>query len=165
MSSIDLTPLYRSSIGYDRLGSLIDKALRGSDHSTGYPPYNIEVLDENHYAISLAVAGFEKDELSINVENNTLTIRGEKPKDDETRNYLHLGIANRTFEHKFSLAEHVEVTNADLNNGLLTINLLREIPEAMKPKSIAINQSGTVLEHREKVKDIEKEKDKSAQAA
>ena len=165
MSSIDLTPLYRSSIGYDRLGSLIDKALRGSDHSTGYPPYNIEVLDENHYAIALAVAGFEKDELDIKVENNTLTIRGEKSRDDETRNYLHLGIASRTFEHKFSLAEHVEVTKADLNNGLLTINLLREIPEAMKPKSIAINQSGTVLEHRAKEKDIEKEKDKSAQAA
>ncbi len=161
MSSIDLTPLYRSSIGYDRLGSLIDKALRGSDHGSSYPPYNIEVLDENHYAIAVAVAGFEQGELDINVENNTLTIRGEKTKDDEKRNYLHLGIANRTFEHKFSLAEHVEVTNADLNNGLLTINLLREIPEAMKPKTIAINQSGTVLEHRSK----EKEKEKSAQAA
>lgn len=148
MSSIDLTPLYRSSIGYDRLGSLIDNALRGSDHSTGYPPYNIEMLDENHYAIALAVAGFDKDELEINVENNALTIRGEKSKGDEKRNYLHLGIANRTFEHKFNLAEHVEVTSADLNNGLLTVNLLREIPEAMKPKSIAINQSSTVLEHK-----------------
>lgn len=148
MSSIDLTPLYRSSISYDRLGSLIDNALRGSDHSTGYPPYNIEVLDENHYAITLAVAGFDKGELEIDEENNTLTICGEKPKGNEKRNYLHLGIANRTFEHKFNLAEHVEVTSAALNNGLLTVNLLREIPEAMKPKSIAINQSDTVLEHK-----------------
>lgn len=162
MNSIDLTPLYRSSIGYDRLGSLIDNALRGSDHSTGYPPYNIEVLDENHYAITVAVAGFDKGELDINVENNVLTIRGEKAKkEDEERNFLHLGIANRAFERKFNLAEHVEVTSADLNNGLLAVNLLREIPEAMKPRSIAINQSGTVLEHKTK----EKEKEKSAQAA
>ena len=150
MNSIDLTPLYRSSIGYDRLGSLINNALRGSDPSTGYPPYNIEVMDENHYAITLAVAGFDKGELDIKVENNTLTVRGEKPKkEDENRNYLHLGIANRAFEHKFNLAEHVEVTSADLDNGLLTINLLREIPEAMKPKSIAINQSTNVLEHKQ----------------
>jgi molecular chaperone IbpA len=155
MNSIDLTPLYRSSIGYDRLGSLIDNALRGSDHSTGYPPYNIEVLDENHYAITLAVAGFDQDELDINVENNVLTIRGEKAKkDDENRNFLHLGIANRAFERKFNLAEHVEVTSADLNNGLLAVSLLREIPDAMKPKTIAINQSGTVLEHKEKEKSV-----------
>ncbi|MDF1818133.1 MAG: Hsp20 family protein [Immundisolibacteraceae bacterium] len=153
MNSIDLTPLYRSSIGYDRLGSLIDSALHGSDHSNGYPPYNIEVLDENHYAITLAVAGFGQDELDINVENNVLTIRGEKAKkEDENRNFLHLGIANRAFERKFNLAEHVEVTSADLNNGLLAVSLLREIPEAMKPKTIAINQSGTVLEHQEKEK-------------
>jgi molecular chaperone IbpA len=152
MSSIDLTPLYRSSIGYDRLGSLIDSALRGSDHATGYPPYNIEVLDENHYAITLALAGFDKSELDLNVENNVLTIRGQKAKEDEERNYLHLGIANRAFERKFNLAEHVEVTSADLNNGLLTVNLLREIPEAMKPRSIAINQSGTVLEHKQQSK-------------
>lgn len=148
MNSIDLTPLYRSSIGYDRLGSLIDNALRGSDHGTGYPPYNIEVLDENHYAITLAVAGFDKGELDINVENNVLSIRGQKTKEGDERNYLHLGIANRAFERRFNLAEHVEVTSADLNNGLLAINLLREIPEAMKPRSIAINQSGTVLEHK-----------------
>lgn len=162
MNSIDLTPLYRSSIGYDRLGSLIDNALRGSDHSTGYPPYNIEVLDDNHYAITLAVAGFNKDELDISVENNVLTIRGEKTKvkeEDNNRNFLHLGIANRAFERKFNLAEYVEVTSADLNNGLLCVNLLREIPEAMKPKSIAINQPGKVLEHRMK------EKEKGAQVA
>jgi molecular chaperone IbpA len=160
MKSIDLTPLYRSSIGYDRLGSLIDNALRGSDHSSGYPPYNIEVLDENHYAITLAVAGFDKGELDINVENNVLSIRGQKTKEDEERNYLHLGIANRAFERKFNLAEHVEVSSADLNNGLLAVNLLREIPEAMKPKSIAINQSGTVLEH--KLQRTEQEKGEQA---
>ena len=147
MNSIDLTPLYRSSIGYDRVGSLIDNALRGANHSTGYPPYNIEIIDENNYSVALAVAGFEKGELDINVENNVLTIRGKKEADDQ-RQYLYQGIAHRTFERKFNLAEHVEVTEAGLNNGLLTVNLVKEIPEAMKPKSIAINETGTTVEHR-----------------
>jgi molecular chaperone IbpA len=147
MNSIDLTPLYRSSIGYDRVGSLIDNALRGANHSTGYPPYNIEVIDENHYSIALAVAGFEKDELDINVENSVLTIRGKKEADGQ-RQYLYQGIAHRTFERKFNLAEHVEVTEASLNNGLLTVKLVKEIPEAMKPKSIAIKEASTTVEHK-----------------
>lgn len=151
MNSIDLTPLYRSSIGYDRLGSLIDSAFR-TDHATGYPPYNIEVLDDSHYAITVAVAGFVKNELDINVENGVLTIRGKKA-DDDKREFLYQGIANRTFERKFNLAEHVEVTDADLNTGLLTVNLVKEIPEAMKPKTIAINQSDTkTLEHKAEAK-------------
>jgi len=148
MNSIDLSPLYRSSIGYDRLGSLLDSALRASDHSAGYPPYNIEVLDENHYAITLAVAGFANNELDISVENNVLSIRGQKQGDESERNYLHQGIANRAFERKFNLAEHVEVTQADLDNGLLKVSLLREIPEAMKPRTIAINGSDNVVEHK-----------------
>ena len=147
MNSIDLTPLYRSSIGYDRLGSLIDSALRGAEHATGYPPYDIEMLDENRYAITVAVAGFERSELEINVENGMLTIRGQKNTENGKRNYLHRGIANRTFERSFNLAEHVEVTGAELNNGLLAVNLVREIPETMKPKTIPINESGTTLEH------------------
>lgn len=152
MNSIDLTPLYRSSIGYDRLGSMIDSAFRGADRATGYPPYNIEMLDENRYAITLAVAGFGEGELDIDVENNVLTVRGENANDDK-REFLYQGIANRTFERKFNLAEHVEVTGAGLSNGLLTISLVRKIPEAMKPKSITINQSGTsTLEHEAKVK-------------
>ena len=152
MGSIDLTPLYRSSIGYDGLGALIDSALRGADHSAAYPPYNIEALDENHYTIALAVAGFDNDELDINVENNMLTVRGQKGKEETERKYLHQGIANRAFDRKFNLAEHVEVTGADLNNGLLTLSLVREIPKTMKPRSIAINQSGSTLEHKTEAK-------------
>ncbi len=147
MSSIDLTPLYRSSIGYDRLGSLIDGALRGANHSVGYPPYNIEVLDDNHYSICVAVAGFEKSELEISVENSVLTIRGEKAN-DEQRNYLYQGIAYRTFERKFNLAEHVEVSEAGLANGLLTVNLVKEVPEAMKPRTIAIQEIQHTVEHK-----------------
>ena len=147
MTTIDLSPLYRSSIGFDRMGSLLDSALRSEKTTGGYPPYDIEVRGDNEYAITLAVAGFEQSELDIQVEKGLLTVRGKKAEDKTTRSYLHQGIANRAFERKFNLADHVEVSGADLNNGLLTVNLLREIPEAMKPKSITINQSGNVLEH------------------
>jgi molecular chaperone IbpA len=147
MNSIDLTPLYRSSVGYDRLGSLIENALRGSDHAAGYPPYNIEVLDEDRYAVTLAAAGFDKSELELTVENGVLTIRGSKAKEEGERRFLHQGIAQRAFERRFNLAEHVEVTGADFVNGLLTVSLKREIPEAMKPRSIPIGERSDVLEH------------------
>ncbi len=149
MNTIDLTPLYRSSIGFDRLGNLLDNALRTEQASAGYPPYNIEVNGENRYGITLAVAGFEREELDIQVEKGVLTVRGKKVADStkEERKYLYQGIATRTFERKFNLADHVEVTGAQLNNGLLSISLVREIPEAMKPKTIAINTEGNVLEH------------------
>lgn len=150
MNSIDLTPLYRNSIGFDRLESLFDSSLKSDSTMTGYPPYNIEVLDDKRYAIDLAVAGFNESELDIKVEKGVLTIRGEK-KTDVDRKYLHQGIANRTFERKFNLADYVEVTGADLKNGLLTISLLKEIPEAMKPQSITINQTNNPIEHRSKV--------------
>ena len=143
MTSIDLTPLYRSSIGYDRLGRLIDSALRTGDQSQGYPPYNIEVLDDNHYALTLAVAGFDEAELAIEVENGQLTISGKKASREGKAQYLHQGIAQRAFERKYNLAEHVEVSDAKLNNGLLTVNLIREIPEAKKPKQIAIKSTAT----------------------
>ena len=145
MNTIDLTPLYRSSIGFDRLASLIDSTLSSNTVSPGYPPYNIEMLDENRYAITLAIAGFKLSELNINVEKGVLTVRGKKANEDEHK-YLHQGIANRTFERKFNLADYIEVTNADLDNGLLIISLVKEIPEAMKPKTIAINQNSNVLE-------------------
>jgi len=139
MNAIDLTPLYRNTIGFDRFANLLDSSL-ASDHGTqAYPPYNIEVIDDNEYAISVAVAGFSDNELDINVERNILTVHGKKTKGDE-HNYLHQGIANRAFERKFNLADYVEVTDADLKNGLLTIHLIKEIPEAEKPKTIAINQ-------------------------
>lgn len=147
MTRIDLSPLYRSSIGFDRMGSLLDSALRSEKTTVGYPPYDIEVRGDNQYAVTLAVAGFELSELDIQVEKGVLTVRGKKDEDKSVRNYLYQGIANRAFERKFNLADHVEVSDADLNNGLLTVNLVKEIPEAMKPKSIAINLSGNVLEH------------------
>ena len=159
MNAIDLTPFYRSSIGFDRLGSLINNAL-ASESAASYPPYNIEILDENHYAITLAVAGFEEKELDIQLEQGVLAVKGKKAKVEE-RNYLHQGIANRTFERKFNLADHVEVTGAALSNGLLTIRLVREIPEAMKPRSIAINHSSDALEH-DTVNASESEKSKAA---
>ncbi len=148
MTTIDLSPLYRSSIGFDRMASLLDSALRSEKTTGGYPPYDIEVRGDNQYAITLAVAGFEQSELDIQVEKGVLTVRGKKDEDKSARNYLYQGIANRAFERKFNLADHVEVSDADLNNGLLTVNLVKEIPEAMKPKSIAINLSGNVLEHK-----------------
>ena len=145
MNSVDLTPLYRSSIGFDRLASLLDSALRSETPPSGYPPYNIEIIDENRYAITLAVAGFSQDDLDIQIEKGVLTVRGNQSDKDESK-YLYHGIANRTFERKFNLADYVEVTNADLSNGLLTIDLVKEIPEAMKPKSIAINSKAQLIE-------------------
>lgn len=151
MNSIDLSPLYRSSVGFDRMASLLDSALRTEQSSAGYPPYNIEAIDDNRYAITLAVAGFDREELDIQVERGVLTVRGKKAEDgQDERHYLYQGIATRTFERKFSLADHVEVIEADLTNGLLTISLVKEIPEAMKPKTIDIGQSrkGNVLDHK-----------------
>ena len=148
MNSIDLSPLYRSTVGFDRLGALLDSALR-TDQGSGFPPYNIEVTGENRYAITLAVAGFDENDLDIQVERGLLNVRGRKGDNDtEDHKYLHQGIATRAFERKFSLADHVEVTGAQLNNGLLTVNLVKEIPEAMKPKTIAINDSGNVIQHK-----------------
>lgn len=146
MATIDLTPLYRSTIGFDRLGPLLETAMRTEQASTVYPPYDIEVLDENRYVITIAVAGFDRAELDIQVERGVLTVNGKKASDKTSRNYLHQGIARRAFERKFNLADHVEVTSADLNNGLLTISLLKEIPEAMKPRSIPISDGGNVFE-------------------
>lgn len=148
MNSIDLSPLYRSSIGFDRFASLIDNALSAESSAGGYPPYNIESLEDNRYAITLAVAGFAKEELDIQVEKGVLTVRGRKAEKDGSH-YLYQGIANRTFERKFNLADHVEVTGADLNLGLLRINLVKEVPEEMKPRTIPIAQAGKVIEHQD----------------
>ena len=148
MKTIDLTPLYRSTVGYDRLASLLDSAFRSDPASYGYPPYDIEVVDDNHYAITLAVAGFAEHELSINVERGVLTIKGEKKEEEKQHQYLYQGIAARTFERKFNLAEYVEVKNARLSNGLLTIGLVRDVPEAMKPKQIEINTGTAAIDHK-----------------
>lgn len=146
MNAIDLSPLYRNSIGFDRLASLLDSALNKDTTSSAYPPYNIEMLDENRYAITLAIAGFENDDLDIQVEKGVLSILGKKTNEEE-RQYLYQGIANRAFERKFNLAEYVDVVDAELKDGLLTINLVKEVPEAMKPRTIKINHLNQVLEH------------------
>jgi len=150
MNRIDLSPLYRSSVGYDRFGSLLDAAFQTEKTSAGYPPYNIEVVEENSYAITIAVAGFKENELDLQVENGVLTIRGKKEAGVE-KEYLHQGIATRSFERKFNLADHIEVVDANLQDGLLTVGLVKEVPEAMKPKTIAINGNGPkVIAHEEK---------------
>lgn len=137
MRTFDLTPLYRSTVGFDRVFDLLDNA--GKIESAGYPPYNIERIDENDYRITLAVAGFGEDDLDLEIRENTLTVVGARKDSDENREFLYQGIAGRSFERRFQLAEHVSVSGASLVNGLLNIELKREIPEAMKPRKISIN--------------------------
>lgn len=139
MNRLDLTPLYRNSIGYDRFASLIESALQ-KEQSPGYPPYNIALIDETHYEITLAVAGFDQQDIDIVTENNRLSIKGKKQqKGSHSEHYLHQGIALRSFERQFNLADHVKVVEANLENGLLKITLEKQIPESMKPVNIAIN--------------------------
>jgi molecular chaperone IbpA len=143
MNSFDFAPLYRSAIGFDRLAQLMDNALRG-DSQPSYPPYNIELIEKDKYKITMAVAGFERAELDIEVEQDALKIVGRKQRPAGQSTYLHRGIAARDFEHRFQLAEHVKVVGANLENGLLSIELVREIPEAMKPRRISINGGDNV---------------------
>jgi molecular chaperone IbpA len=138
MRQFDLTPLYRSTIGFDRLGSLLDTLTAFEGEAPSYPPYNIERVGENDYRISMAVAGFADKDLNIEVKENTLSIRGEKKTELDNTTYLHRGIASRSFERRFQLADHVVVKGASLENGLLHVDLVRELPEAMKPRTIAI---------------------------
>lgn len=140
MTTFDFSPLYRTSVGFDRLASLLATANR-AEQGNAYPPYNILATDEDHYQITMAVAGFSESELSISTEQNKLTVTGEKAADDENVNYLYRGIAARSFERRFNLADHVRVTGARLVNGLLHISLERELPEAMKPRTIEIETS------------------------
>jgi molecular chaperone IbpA len=142
----DLTPFHRSTIGFDRLFSLLDQA-GGLESAPTYPPYNIERTGENAYRISVAVAGFSQPELSIEAKENTLTIRGDKAKSEEKAGeVLYQGIAARAFERVFQLADFVLVKGATLENGLLHVDLVREIPEAKKPRQIAINTGSNVIE-------------------
>jgi molecular chaperone IbpA len=142
MTTIDLTPLYRNSVGFDRMGSLIDSALRSQKESAGFPPYDIETTGEDRYAITLAVAGFEESELDIQVEKGVLRVRGKKAEDSEEKSYLYRGIANRSFERRFQLADYVVVKGAGLKDGLLHIELERQVPETMKPRRIEIRDEG-----------------------
>ena len=142
MRTFDLAPLYRSTVGFDRLFNLFDQA--AGDGAPGYPPYNIERTGENAYRISVAVAGFGQDELSIEAKENTLTIRGEKQdKQEKHSEVLYQGIAARAFERVFQLADYVQVKSAAVENGLLHVDLVREIPEAKKPRNIPIGNGAT----------------------
>jgi molecular chaperone IbpA len=141
MRQFDLSPLYRSTVGFDRLFGMLD-SLGTPEGAPSYPPYNIERTGENAYRVTLAVAGFGEKDLSIEAKENTLTIKGEKKAEateGAENEVLYRGIAARSFERRFQLADHVEVKGASLENGLLHVDLVREIPEAMKPRTIAIN--------------------------
>jgi len=148
MRTYDFTPLYRSAIGFDRLAHLFDDALR-AESQPSYPPYNIELVGEDKYRITMAVAGFDRSELDIETERDTLKVIGRKQKNEEKRTFLHRGIAARDFEHSFQLADHVKVVGAKLDNGLLNIELVREIPEALKPRKIAIDGDNVQLLQRQ----------------
>ena len=136
MRTIDFSPLYRSVVGFDRLADLLETAT--ADAATGYPPYNIERTDENAYRVEIAVAGFRPDELNVEVKENLLTVQGRKAANDDKRQYLHRGLAERNFDRRFQLADYVVVTDANLADGLLSISLKRELPEALKPRTIEI---------------------------
>ncbi|CAN1529779.1 IbpA Molecular chaperone (small heat shock protein) [Caulobacteraceae bacterium] len=137
MRTIDLTPLYRTIVGFDRMAHLIETGAR-LDTATGWPPYNIEQTGEDAYRIELAVAGFGPDDLSIELKEGLLTVTGKKASSEEGRNFLHRGIAERGFERRYQLADHVRVTGANLEHGMLSLSLVREVPEALKPRKIAI---------------------------
>ncbi|MAS86583.1 MAG: hypothetical protein CMH30_01190 [Micavibrio sp.] len=160
MTRFDLSPFYRSTIGYDHLASLLDNIDRAASNSGTYPPYNIEKLDEHAYRISMAVAGFTDDEIDITAQENTLIVTGQKAESEsESGNgFLHRGIATRNFEQRFKLADYVEVKGATLTNGMLHIELLREIPEKMKPRKVKIEQ-GSVFQ---KVKKLTQSNNKAA---
>ncbi|CAN5342169.1 Hsp20 family protein [soil metagenome] len=145
MRTFDLAPFYRSTVGFDRLFSLLDQT--ASESSPGYPPYNIERTGENNFRISVAVSGFSQNEISIVAKENTLTIKGEKAANEngQSAEVLYRGIASRAFERQFQLADFVQVKNASLENGLLHVDLVREIPEAKKPRQIPITTSAPVL--------------------
>ena len=150
MRTVDYSPLYRSAVGFDRLFALLDAAA-SQDTASGYPPYNIERTDENAYRVEIAVAGFKPEELQIDVKEGVLTVQGRKTANDGAeRRYLHRGLAERNFERRFQLADYVVVTEANLSDGLLSISLKRELPEALKPRRIDIATGKSTLIEGEK---------------
>lgn len=144
MRNFDFSPLYRSSIGFDRMANILDNISRAEQNQPSYPPYNIELTGEDKYRISMAVAGFDESELNIETKQNSLIVTGNKDAGKvESSQFLHQGIAARNFERRFQLADYVKVVGASLSNGLLHVDLVREIPEAMKPRTIAIASDGS----------------------
>ena len=159
MASNDLNPLYRTLVGFDRIASLMDQAAR-LDAAPGYPPFNVEQIGEDNFRIELAVAGFGEDDLAIEFKQNSLLVTGQR-KAAEQRNFLHRGIAERSFERRFGLADHVRVAGAKLENGLLTIDLVRELPDVLKPRKIAIS-SATATKSKPKVVDAANDETEAA---
>jgi len=158
MRSFDLSPFYRSTIGFDRLASLLDNITNSEQNQPGYPPYNIELTAEDRYRITMAVAGFTTSEIAIEVNQNTLMVSGTKAPETKERSYLHQGIAARSFERRFQLADHVQVGAAQYENGLLHIDLQRIVPDAMKPRQIPISVATQVNEVIEGNVAVEQEK-------
>ena len=142
-STFDFSPLFRSTVGFDRLQRVFDAALSIDEAALSYPPYNIEVVGEDAYRITMAVAGFGDDEIEVTVADDTVIVSGKSKKDEENRAYLHRGIARRSFERRFDLVDHIVVKGASLANGLLNIELAREVPEELKPRRIAIETRPT----------------------
>jgi molecular chaperone IbpA len=138
MNRFDLSPLFRASIGFDHLARLLDSASRLDEQALSYPPYNIERTAEDHWRITMALAGFAPDDLDITVTDRLLTVTGKAKREDDAGRFLHRGIAGRSFERRFELADHVRVDGAKMENGLLILDLIREVPEALKPRRIAI---------------------------
>ena len=148
MRSFDLSPLFRSSVGFDQLDKMFDTAFREASRDTSYPPYNIAKVSADTYRITMAVAGFANPDLDLTIHDNVLIVKGQIGRPEKEVEYLHRGIAQRAFEHRFQLADHIKVTGADLNNGLLDIHLKREVPEQMKPRKVSIggNAGQTTIE-------------------
>ena len=144
MRNFDLAPLYRATVGYDQIADLLDRVMANDVSQSGYPPYNIEKVDDDSYRISIAVAGFSANDLGVEVKDGALVISARKTDEDESgRTYLHRGIATRAFERRFQLADHVRVTGASHADGMLHVDLEREVPEALKPRRISISSTAT----------------------
>lgn len=141
MRTFDLTPLFRSTVGFDRLAAMLDSAGRLDEQTFSYPPYNIEKLSDDDYRITMAVAGFADKDLDVTVKDRSVVVTGKGSQDTQAVQYLHRGVAGRAFERRFELADHIQVKGANLVNGLLHIDLVREVPEALKPRTIAIGAS------------------------
>ena len=146
MRTLDFAPLYRASVGFDQIADLMDRVLTSDVAQPSYPPYNIEKTSEDTYRISVAVAGFTEEELSVDVKDRAVIISARKTEADAAPEYLHRGIATRAFERKFALADHVHVTGASHENGMLHVDLHREVPEALKPRRIEIGSSSKAIE-------------------
>tara|TARA_B100001173_G_C15822475_1_gene476839 strand:+ start:275 stop:748 length:474 start_codon:yes stop_codon:yes gene_type:complete len=144
MRHFDFSPLYRATVGFDQLADMVDRVLTSDVQTSSYPPYNIEKIDKDTYLISVAVAGFSEADLSVEVKENSLIISAGK-SDEEKKNYLHRGIASRSFNQQFQLADHVQVTGARHSDGMLHIELKREVPEALKPRQIPISRGSSIL--------------------